>query len=179
MTARQVKEAIHEIAGQLSALPESKRPAHFRAAVAALPPEARDVAEAFLTVSIVMGNPMNSKKATAGTLPLWEKVTLYGLAGLMLLGMVIYSLAIPNPTAQQEFVFRLILALGAAALGAFLPGFLHIQGRVANFTVRAGGALGMFVLVYLINPPALVEKKAKADATRNDAKATPTPAPSR
>ena len=173
MTARQVKEAIHDIAGQLSALPESKRLAHFRAAIAALPPEARDVAEAFLTVFIVMGNPINSKKPVAGALPLWEKLTLYGLAGLMLLGMVIYSIAIPNPTAQQEFVFRLILALGAAALGAFLPGFLHIQGRVANFSVRAGGALGMFVLVYLINPPALIENKAKPDSISKDAKATP------
>lgn len=57
-------------------------------------------------------------------------------------------LFVPCPSSAQFFVFRLILALGAAGIGSILPGFLHIESGAA----KAGGALGLFVLVYLLNP---------------------------
>lgn len=68
---------------------------------------------------------------------------------------VLLALAVlyPNPTATTFFVFRVVLALAAAGIGAVLPGLLVVHvGKL----VRAGGALALFVLIYLINPPALV-----------------------
>lgn len=58
-----------------------------------------------------------------------------------------------NPTETQWFVFRVVLALAAAGVGAVLPGVINVPaGRV----IRAGGALALFVIVYWYNPPKLV-----------------------
>jgi hypothetical protein len=35
--------------------------------------------------------------------------------------------AIPKPTLAQFFAFRLALALAAAGIGAFIPGFIHFR----------------------------------------------------
>ncbi len=61
-------------------------------------------------------------------------------------------LFVPCPSSAQFFVFRLILALGAAGIGSILPGFINIDSGVA----KAGGALGLFALVYLLNPAMLI-----------------------
>ena len=61
-------------------------------------------------------------------------------------------LLVPCPSSAQFFVFRLILALGAAGIGSILPGFLNIESGAA----KAGGALGLFALVYLLNPATLI-----------------------
>jgi len=179
MTITQAKAAIFKIAGELSALPESERAKAYEEKLEELPSDVRELAAAFLTVSVVMGNPMNSSSKSSSSLPTWEKVCLYSGAAVMLGGMVIYSLFVVNPTPQQEFVFRLVCGLGAATLGAFLPGFLHIEGKLANFSLRAGGALGMFVLVYAVNPPALSQKKGEVPPPATERaeakKATPAP----
>ncbi|MCC6283220.1 MAG: hypothetical protein IT262_21610 [Saprospiraceae bacterium] len=61
-------------------------------------------------------------------------------------------LFVPCPSSAQFFVFRLILALGAAGIGSILPGFLNIDTGVA----KAGGALALFTLVFLLNPAHLM-----------------------
>ncbi|MFZ4476983.1 MAG: hypothetical protein ACOYPR_17440 [Saprospiraceae bacterium] len=61
-------------------------------------------------------------------------------------------LFVPCPSSAQFFVFRLILAVGAAGIGSILPGFLNIESGAA----KAGGALGLFALVYLLNPAEVV-----------------------
>jgi hypothetical protein len=57
-----------------------------------------------------------------------------------------------RPTGTSMFIYRVILSLAAAGFGAVLPGLINIDIPF----VRAGGALALFVLVYRINPPALV-----------------------
>jgi hypothetical protein len=52
-----------------------------------------------------------------------------------------------NPT-QQNVVWA-VLALGCAALGALLPGALNIELPTG---IKAGGALGIFVLVFMQSP---------------------------
>jgi hypothetical protein len=73
-----------------------------------------------------------------------------GVASLA--GILAAVLFVPCPSSAQFFVFRLILAMGAAGIGSILPGFLNIESGVA----KAGGALGLFVLVYLLNPASLI-----------------------
>ncbi|HWM94742.1 MAG TPA: hypothetical protein VN493_28575 [Thermoanaerobaculia bacterium] len=59
-------------------------------------------------------------------------------------------------STHRFFILRTLAALTAAGLGAILPGFFNIRGKIASLTLSAGGALGLFVLVFLVNPPALV-----------------------
>ena len=88
--------------------------------------------------------------------PLWEKIAVF-VFGVVFLGILLgIAVLVPNPTEFQLFVFRVVLALVAAAIAALVPGFLNIQSRVLRSSIRAGGAIAVFVLVYLINPPKLV-----------------------
>ena len=87
-------------------------------------------------------------------LPTYEVVIAIAFGLIALTTIFITSLFIPNPSQNQIFVFRLIISLGAAGVGAVLPGFLLIQGNWNKFAVRAGGALALFFLVYFFNPAA-------------------------
>ena len=73
---------------------------------------------------------------------------------VVLLGVVI---TVPRPTDPQWFVFRVILALAAAGIGAVVPGFISVT--VSSY-VRAGGAIALFVLIYWFNPPLLVNNSS-------------------
>jgi hypothetical protein len=53
-----------------------------------------------------------------------------------------------NPPPFSEFIYRVILALAAAGVGAVIPGMLDVKSS----WVRASGALALFVIVYRINP---------------------------
>lgn len=70
------------------------------------------------------------------------------------------ALVIPEPTTQQMFIFRVVLALAAAGVGAVIPGFLDVTGKIWEISLRATGALALFVLIYRINPPGLAAKSA-------------------
>src|SRR3989442_5403866 len=76
--------------------------------------------------------------------------------------LLLIAVLIPNPTNQQMFIFRVVLALAAAGVGAVIPGFLTIQGEALKVTIQAGGALALFVLIFLINPRSLIANPAKS-----------------
>src|ERR1700746_351160 len=86
----------------------------------------------------------------------WQKTAAFILGGVFVIVLLIVALAVPTPTEFQLFVFRVILALAAGGVAALIPGFFHIESKTALYSVRAGGALGVFLLVYLVNPPALL-----------------------
>lgn len=93
--------------------------------------------------------PIRQKRTDNGAIAHKTSVWI-GLASLAaILSAVIF---VPCPSSAQFFVFRLILALGAAGIGSILPGFFSVESGVA----KAGGALGVFALVYLLNPATLV-----------------------
>ena len=68
------------------------------------------------------------------------------------------ALFVRQPSDFQIFIFRVVLALGAGAVGALIPGFLEVRFR--NW-LRAGGAIALFAIVYNINPPALIAQSEK------------------
>ncbi len=71
--------------------------------------------------------------------------------------MLVIAFFIPEPTIFQIFVFRVVLAIAAAAFGATIPGFLEIKLPLwGKGLISAGGALGLFVLIYQVNPPGLI-----------------------
>lgn len=66
--------------------------------------------------------------------------------------LLVFAVAIPNPTDFTAFVFRVVLSLAAAGVGAVLPGLLEVTLP----GVRAGGALALAAVVYFMNPPGLI-----------------------
>jgi tetratricopeptide (TPR) repeat protein len=82
---------------------------------------------------------------------------LFGLIFVSVLLLIAY--VTPSPTDFQIFVYRTIMALAAAGIGAIIPGFLFVQ--ISNY-VRAGGAIACFVIVYLINPPSLASQQLRS-----------------
>ena len=72
--------------------------------------------------------------------------SIFGIVFLCL--MMAIAIFIPKPSAFQLYVFRIALALSAAGVAAMLPGILNVKSKM----VKASGALGMFVLIFLGNP---------------------------
>ena len=58
-----------------------------------------------------------------------------------------------DPPPFALWVYRVVLALAAGGIGAVVPGWIYIE---VSMYVRAGGAIALFVIVYMINPPGLV-----------------------
>jgi uncharacterized integral membrane protein len=105
----------------------------------------------------------------------WEKITVAAAGVLFVLLLLVIAIWIPEPTEFQIFVFRVVLALAAAAVGSAVPGVLHIESRIGKLLIRASGALALFAIVYSVNPPALATKVAKA--TQQTTAPTPKPSP--
>ena len=84
-----------------------------------------------------------------------ERMYLMIFAGALVIFLAVVAIAIPNPTRTTFWILRLLATFDAGAIGAFLPGSLNVTIKRPSFTVRAAGALGLAVIVYLVNPPAL------------------------
>jgi VIT1/CCC1 family predicted Fe2+/Mn2+ transporter len=87
---------------------------------------------------------------------LWEKIAIFVFGVVFLVVLLGIAIFVPNPTEFQLFVFRVVLALVSAAIAALVPGFLNIESQVYRSSIRAGGAIAVFVIVYLVNPPKLI-----------------------
>jgi hypothetical protein len=74
---------------------------------------------------------------------------------LLILIPVVLAILAPDSLVRANVYLRICAALGAALIGAFVPGALQI-----NITgVKAAGAIALFVLTFLTNPP---ERAAQA-----------------
>lgn len=82
-----------------------------------------------------------------------ERRAVFAFGVTFVVVMLVLAVAIPNPTRTQYETFKTVLALAAAGVAAFIPGFLELT--VPGW-VRAGGALAVFVLVYTKSPATLV-----------------------
>lgn len=82
-----------------------------------------------------------------------QRAGAYGFGVLFVVVMLSIAIGVPNPTAFQYTVFRIVLALTAAGVASMIPGFINVQ--VGNW-VRAGGAIAVFVVVYFFSPANLV-----------------------
>src|SRR5262245_61177959 len=72
---------------------------------------------------------------------------------IFVVAILAIAILFPKPTTFQVFVFRVVLALAAAGVAAMIPGFLNVQ---LGTSIRAGGAIAVFIVVYFLNPTALV-----------------------
>lgn len=92
-----------------------------------------------------------------------EKVALFLFVIFFITVMLVIAISVPRPTDLQWRVFNIVLSLIAGAFGAVLPGALSLRipnplnrsGEIDNSFLSAGGAIGMFVLVFLGKPQSL------------------------
>jgi len=89
-------------------------------------------------------------------IPKWQLITGLGIGTLSAIAILVLVVLIPNPTQTQFFVFRGFFSIALAAIAAIIPGLLNIESRFQKFSIRATGAIAVFILVWLINPPALI-----------------------
>ncbi|MFO1498377.1 MAG: hypothetical protein U1G07_08300 [Verrucomicrobiota bacterium] len=149
MGIRELKVEVYRICATLARAPRSKRLSLLRREIEQLPEDCREIALSLVSTALA---------TTEGTASMqtWEKITMMA-AGIIFVG-VLLALAwfVPEPTAFQFFVFRVVLALAGSAFVSALPGLLQVEGRIKSWVVRAGGSLGVFVLIYSLNPPRLL-----------------------
>jgi hypothetical protein len=76
------------------------------------------------------------------------------VAALSVVAVRMFLLIRNEPIADPRLflALRVLLSLGAAILGATIPGFLDIKWSRAGLAVRAGGALALFVLTFVYTP---------------------------
>ncbi|WLG46423.1 hypothetical protein [Pseudomonas sp. FP1740] len=94
-----------------------------------------------------------------------KKISTAQLISCTVLGVVIMAISIglslyaPNPTPYQTFVFRTVLAVGLSMLIAGVPGFINVKFKASGlgqyFKAVAGGAIAVFLVIYLVNPAEL------------------------
>jgi tetratricopeptide (TPR) repeat protein len=88
-----------------------------------------------------------------------ELILAFGF-GLLFCGILAFIVIRGTPIADPMLVFvlRVLTSLSAAAVAAVIPGFIALDLKTSALVgIRAGGALAVFVLVFAVNPPALVQ----------------------
>lgn len=82
-----------------------------------------------------------------------ERYAIFLFGVIFLSAILTLLVAIPKPTLAQFFAFRLTMALAAAGVGAFIPGFIHVEQPLPHRgLIRCGGALALFAAVWFSNP---------------------------
>ena len=85
-----------------------------------------------------------------------QLITIFAFGVVFVVALVALAIFFPKPTTFQYNVFRIVLALAAAGVAAMIPGFIDLNlSPTAELTIRAGGALAVFVMVYFFNPAQL------------------------
>ncbi len=103
--------------------------------------------------------------------PKWQVVTSVAVGAISVIAILWLSVAIPNPTAWQSFVFRGCFALGLAAVAVIVPGFLNVNAQVRGagnyFKIVAGGAIAIFIVIWLVNPPPVKSESSEQKTEQN------------
>jgi hypothetical protein len=81
-------------------------------------------------------------------------------AALVVVGLAVFLLIRNTPISDPKlfFVLRVVLSFSAATLGATLPGFLNVRWSGNGLTVRAGGALALFLLTFVYTPDLVTDR---------------------
>lgn len=102
---------------------------------------------------------MGLKRIVSGRIPV-QVLLAFGFGLLFLLVTLVIGLTTKNPTGFLQWIVRVVLSLAAAGATSIIPGLFGAKwSSVKGTSVRVTGALAVFLVVYLVNPPALVGPK--------------------
>jgi tetratricopeptide (TPR) repeat protein len=85
--------------------------------------------------------------------------------GLIFCGVLAYAGLRSQPITDpgQFFFLRVLASISAAGVAAVIPGMLNVQiGQGKLLAIRGAGALAVFVIVFLVNPPEVFRKAGEA-----------------
>ena len=150
-TPAELRAAVNEIVASLLRVAANERMAELKRRVAAITnPDFRNALETLvLQVEGLMTQSQIPNR--------WEKIAVLIFATVFLVTMLVIALLVRQPTTFQLFVFRVILALAAGGAAWFIPGFIDVHINLPKVAIRATGAIAVFGIVYLVNPPSLVK----------------------
>lgn len=93
--------------------------------------------------------------------PIWQLMTSVSIGVLALITSVAIAFLVSEPSATQEFILRGLFAISLASIASIIPGFINVEtgarGAAAYFGIYAGGAIAIFVLIWMFNPPKIEE----------------------
>lgn len=97
-------------------------------------------------------NAAKEAPMTQHTVSTWERVVV--IVSLVLFVMLFGFLLVRNTPIDPSLMvgLRIILSLLVSVFGATVPGYLHVGFSAKGLTVRAAGAVALFVLVYVYTP---------------------------
>ena len=88
----------------------------------------------------------------------FEKGVMFFTVVAFLLIMLAIGLWNKNYTPEGFWIFRVILALMGGAFACIaIPGSLKVEAKLGKFAITAAGSIAVMVIIYLINPPALIK----------------------
>lgn len=127
-----------------------------RLVMEARPDEGRRLKGDFLAA----GLPVDGfqRPAMARRLSSWEKKFAAASGTGFLVLILILVLFVPDPSAFQALVFRVVLSLSAGAFATVIGGYLDIEAKGLKWGLRAGSGFAVFVVIYFINPPAILSQ---------------------
>ncbi|MCE4058566.1 COR domain-containing protein [Pseudomonas sp. Au-Pse12] len=105
-------------------------------------------------VQTVIGNIGNTEEAsmTQHTVNTWEKI-IVTFSLVLFLALFGYLLVRNTPIDSSLMVaFRIVMSLLVAVFGATVPGYINVGFSAKGLTVRAAGAIALFVLTYVYTP---------------------------
>lgn len=97
----------------------------------------------------------------------WQVVAAFSFGVVFVVAILAIAIYRPNPTPFEYTIFRIVISLAAAGVGAIIPGFLNVSFK--NL-LRAGGALALFVVVYFFAPALPTTDDNVVDKSNGDAK---------
>lgn len=83
-----------------------------------------------------------------------DKLLSFIFGSFFVVVLLVIAFVKPDPSEFQYSVFRTVLALAGAGIGAVIPGSLQVN---VSKWIRAGGAIAVFVIVYFWVPAQLVK----------------------
>jgi hypothetical protein len=149
-TVREIRAAAEEIRRERAKHPDENPLEVDQRELRKIPEEWRPAVEDFY----FLGNDaaMVTKALAEARYRLLERWGAGGTGVGFFVLLIIIALYIPDPSDFQYLIFRTVLALAAGGFAALIPGALELEW---NKAIRATGAIGIAVLVYLWNPAQL------------------------
>ncbi len=100
--------------------------------------------------------------------PKWKLITSVSIGCVALIASVVIAIMIPEPTTYQIFILRGLFAIALASIASIIPGFINLEtgarSAKAYFGIYAGGAIAIFVLIWLFNPPEIENDKKQTQS---------------
>jgi hypothetical protein len=85
---------------------------------------------------------------------MWQPIAIFGFGVILISIMLVIVFRLPNPTPFQYTFLRIMLAIACSAIATGLTGFLEVQVAIP-IEIKAGGALAVFIVAYLVAPAAI------------------------